>query len=54
MCDREKARARAHGALDNFFQQMGEEIKEKSDNYKEEFWEALALAMQFEAETMLY
>ncbi len=44
MCDREKARARAQGALEDFLFRMEDEIQDKSDNYKEEFWDALAMA----------
>ncbi len=46
MSEREKARTRAQGALENFLEQMGREISDKSDNYKEEFWEAMECAMQ--------
>ena len=45
MSEREKARCRAQGALDNFLEQMGKEIADKSDNFKEEFWEAMEDAM---------
>lgn len=48
MSEREKARTRAQGALENFLEQMGNEIADCSDNYKEEFWEAIGTAMELE------
>ncbi len=50
MPEREKARTRAQGAFQNFLEQMGEEIKDKSDNYKEEFWDALMLSILYEGQ----
>lgn len=45
MTDREQARCRAQGALDNFIENMREEIKNKNENYQEEFLDALLFAM---------
>lgn len=41
MSEREKARTRAQGAFQNFLADIKEEIKDRNDNYKEEFWEAI-------------
>ncbi len=48
MSDREKARARAQGAWDNFLEQMKEGIKDKPFNYRDEFWATLETATQFD------
>ncbi len=46
MPEREKARTRAQGAFDNFLTLMVKEINHKSENYKEEFWDAMDLAVE--------
>lgn len=46
MSEREKARARAQGAWDNFLEQIEKEIAEKPFTYRDEFWETLETAMR--------
>ena len=45
MSERERARNRAQGALENFIEQMAKEIEDQSFLYQDEFWEALNDAM---------